>query len=117
MIKKNEPRTYRDCRESPVSELGNPPPKLAFLTSVSDVSFDMDVNRLSGSALSPVDSRWSVAIDVRLLNELGSAPAGMAPLPTTCRVCSPTSSPSSGGMTAGTAGNVSCLKVKQIKGQ
>lgn len=94
---------------------GKPPPKFAFFTSVSEVTLDSDVNKLSGSALNPVDSKCIVVIDVKLLKEPGSDPPGTAPFPIISKFCSPVKSPSSFGMAAGTAGKVSELQTNRVK--
>ena len=48
--------THKDCNATPVTLEGTFPPKLLFLTSVSDFNFDNEEKRLSGNALIPV---WS----------------------------------------------------------
>jgi len=101
------PLTTNDCRDNPLILEGKPPPKLLFFTSVRDVTFDNDVNKLSGSALNPVDSKCRVVKDVKLLKDPGSDPPGITPFPMTSKFCSPDKSPSSFGTAAGTAGNVS----------
>ncbi len=70
----NNRRTHNDCKDNPLILEGKPPPKLLFFTSVRDVTFDNDVNKLSGSALNPVDSRCRVVKDVKLLKDPGSDP-------------------------------------------
>lgn len=68
--------TDKDCNDSPDIVDGRPPSNWIFLTKVKDATFFRAEKRLSGKAVIPVDSRWSVDIDVRLVNELGSEPPG-----------------------------------------
>ena len=84
-------------------------PICPLFTSASVVTDLRDSKRASGSAVMAVDSRWTLDSVVKLLKDIGRAPAGTALLPMICKVWSPFRLPISFGIDDGTPGNVNCL--------
>lgn len=91
-----------------VREEGREGPIVGLRMRVSVVIEVREEKRLSGSCVMEVASIWRLERLVRLVNEEGSAPAGMLLPPMTCKDSRPVSAPSSFGNVAGTPGNVNC---------
>lgn len=64
------------------------PENCPFDINAKSVTLVNKENRLLGTVVMAVDSRWSVVRDVRLRNESGKTPAGELPSPITWRDCS-----------------------------
>lgn len=91
-----------------VREDGREEPIVGLRMRVSVVIDVREEKRLSGSCVMAVASMWRLERMVRLVNDEGSAPAGMLSPPITCKDSRPVSAPSSLGNVAGTPGNVNC---------
>lgn len=98
----------RFWRGSCVRVEGRDEPMVGLRMRMSVVMAVREENRLSGSCVMEVASIWRLERSVRLVNEEGSAPAGMLLPPMTCKDSRPVSAPSSLGNVAGTPGNVNC---------
>lgn len=96
----------RFCNGSCDRVEGREEPIMGLRTRVRVVTALREENKLSGSDVMDVASMWILEREVRLVNEEGSAPAGMLLPPTTCKDSRPVSAPSSLGNVAGTPGNV-----------
>lgn len=91
-----------------VREEGRDEPMAGLRMRVSVVIAVREEKMVSGSSVIEVASMWRLERSVRLVNEEGSAPAGMLLPPITCKASRPVSAPSSLGNVAGTPGNDNC---------